>query len=198
MIKKIFPVLCTIAILVSGCSGIGNIIKSTGTPGSITPEATGVVYPPPGVEETTAPIASPSPGPYVPPQQPVTSNTRFPPVGNGTSSGSSLNPLPNEDKLTRGKVTIESSELLSLETYPVQVLLHVKGNLPTPCHLLRVSVEKPDNENRIKVKIYSVYDPGEVCIQMIKPFDTSIPLGSYQSGTYTVYINGEKVAKFDI
>ena len=179
---------------------VGKFFKPTATPGSTTPQATPVVYPPPGEEGTSEPTASPYPAPYVAPQPPVTIiNNESTPTGTGaTSSGSPLDPLPNENKLERGKATLESSELLSLETYPVQIVLHVKGTLPTPCHHLRATLEKPDKDNRIKLRIYSLFDPGEVCAQVIQTFDTSIPLGSYKTGTYTVYINGEKVGKFDI
>ena len=31
-----------------------------------------------------------------------------------------------------------------------------------------------------------------ICVQVLQHFETSIPLGNYSEGEYTVYVNGEK------
>jgi hypothetical protein len=67
------------------------------------------------------------------------------------------------------------------------------GSLPTPCHQLRVVIDEPDDQNQIQVQIYSLVDPNTVCIQVLETFDATIPLGSYASGSYTLFVNGEKV-----
>jgi inhibitor of cysteine peptidase len=107
-----------------------------------------------------------------------------------------LEPLPNEASMSRGEVTISSQELLIMESYPLQVALLIEGTLPTPCHMLRVEVSEPDDENRIMVEAYSLVDPTVICAQVLQEFDENIPLGSYPDGTYTVLLNGEEVGEF--
>ena len=106
-------------------------------------------------------------------------------------------PRPGDKALHRGTVYLDSADLLTLESYPLQFSLALAGNLPTPCNHLRVAVSPPDAENKIVVNVYSVVDPNAVCIQMLEAFEVSIPLGSYPSGHYTLWVNGEQVAEFD-
>ena len=101
-------------------------------------------------------------------------------------------PQPGDDKLLRGNVFIDAMDLLSLESFPIQVMLNLEGSLPTPCHQLRVAVSPADRQNQIQVAAYSLADPRGVCTQMLKPFAASVPLGSFSAGTYTVLVNGKK------
>ena len=109
---------------------------------------------------------------------------------------SPLDPIPGEEKMARGEATISESNVLLLESYPVQVVLSLKGSLSTPCHHLRAKVNPPDAQNRIQVEVYSLYNPDEICIQMLQEVETSIPLGSYSKGSYTVWLNGKQVGEF--
>lgn len=99
---------------------------------------------------------------------------------------------------TGGPVYINSSDLLIMESYPVQVSLHISGELPTPCHEFRSQVAGPDEQNRIFVTSWSEIDPNTVCIQVLEPFDLSIPIPMEGSGeaSYPVYLNGELVGEF--
>ncbi|PKN93118.1 MAG: hypothetical protein CVU44_11875 [Chloroflexi bacterium HGW-Chloroflexi-6] len=103
---------------------------------------------------------------------------------------------PGDEKLQGGNIYINSSELLTLESYPPQFVLSVSGDLPDPCHQLRVKVTEADSENRIYVSVYTLVNPDAICIQVLKPFDINIPLGSFPTGEYQLYLNGEKVADF--
>jgi hypothetical protein len=117
-----------------------------------------------------------------------------PSLRDGTRSP--LDPIPGEENMTRGAVTINESELLILESYPLQIVLELEGELPTPCHNLRAKASEPDAQNRIQVELYSLSEPDVVCIQVLQPFKTSINLGSFPDGTYTVWVNGEQVGEF--
>jgi len=64
--------------------------------------------------------------------------------------------------------------------------------------MLRAEVSEPDSENNIYVELYSLSEPGVICVQVLQQFDTSIPLGSYSEGEYSVYLNGVKVSEFSI
>lgn len=117
------------------------------------------------------------------------------------ASGGPLNnsylPQTEDSKFTRGQVFIDSTDLLIMESYPVQIALALKGSLPTPCNQLRVVANPPDEQNRIQVEVYSVSDPEQMCIQVLEPFEANIGLGSFPSGHYTVLVNGEQVGEFD-
>ena len=71
----------------------------------------------------------------------------------------------------------------------------VVTGLPSSCHQLRTGVEMPAMRSEIHVQIYSVYDPYTVCAQAAKPFEASIPLGSYVRGSYTVIVNENEVGE---
>jgi hypothetical protein len=96
----------------------------------------------------------------------------------------------------RGNVFIDRTELLTMESFPPQFLLVIEGNLPDPCHNLRLLVNEPDAENNIHVEAFSVVDPDAMCIQVLEPFQESLNLGSYPDGEYTLYLNGEEIAQF--
>ncbi len=105
-------------------------------------------------------------------------------------------PQPSDSNLMRGSAFLDAKELLTLESFPLQFMLHLTGSLPTPCQQLRVAVSQPDSENKILVDVYSVSNPDEICVQVLEPFDVTIPLGSFPTGLYTLWVNGEMVAEF--
>ena len=106
-------------------------------------------------------------------------------------------PQPGDRDLERGNALVENSELLVMESYPLQITLVLEGELPTPCNQLRAAVNLPDKQNRIRVEVYSVIDPGQICVQVEEPFEVNVGLGSFPSGNYTVWVNGEMVGEFD-
>jgi hypothetical protein len=107
-------------------------------------------------------------------------------------------PLPSDENLIKGSVYINESEVVMNESLPAGVGLVLKGDLPTPCNALRVVVSKPDDQGYIELEVYSVVDADRVCVQVLSPFETVIPLGSFSGGTYTLGINGEAVNEFEI
>jgi hypothetical protein len=122
------------------------------------------------------------------------------PGDNMPANEPSLNPLapkPGDENLTRGNIFISESELVIRESFPPQVSLMFRGDLPTPCHELRAVVNPPDDENKIIVDAYSVVDPNLVCTQVLQPFEEGIDLGIFPTGHYTVWINGEMAGEFD-
>ena len=106
-------------------------------------------------------------------------------------------PKPEDVNLSRGNVFIEEQGLLIRESYPPQIALGISGNLPNPCHELRAVMSKPDAENKINVEVYTVVDPNMMCTEVLKPFSETIELGTFPSGHYSVWVNGEKVGEFD-
>jgi hypothetical protein len=140
-----------------------------------------------------SPVLNPNP---LSPDAPVTS----PPQNDSTpmeTPDMPFAPKPDDTNLSRGNVFLNESELLFRESFPPQITLSLSGDLPTPCHELRVDIQEPDLENKINVEAYSVVDPNQVCIQVLEPFQANIDLGIFPSGHYTVWVNGEMAGKFD-
>ena len=106
-------------------------------------------------------------------------------------------PSAEDKNLSQSEAFVSSAEILTLESFPPQYTLTIKGNLPTPCHQLRVEVSEPDAQNQIQVQVYSVVDPNKMCIQVLEPFEENIPLGSLPTGQYTVTVNGEQAGQIE-
>ena len=128
-----------------------------------------------------------------PGDQPVSSHNPYlaPPSG--------FEPQADDNVLARGKAFVEiaDSNLRIMESYPIQVSVQLKGNLPTPCNQLRVIVNQPDPQNRINLEVYSVVEKGKICTDVLEPFTVAIPIGSFTDGSYSVWVNGEKLDEFD-
>ena len=100
-------------------------------------------------------------------------------------------PQPDDTHLQEG-----TAYLTSASVEPAaggKVLLSVAGNLPTPCHQLRVAVER--RETRLQVRVYSVVDPQQECAQALAAFSTQVKLGPFPDGEYEVVVNGRMVGK---
>ena len=103
-------------------------------------------------------------------------------------------PRTEDESRERMEIEVQTAELYMAESFPPQPFLHLSGELPTPCHELRILVNPPDDTDQIHVAVYAVIDPTIVCIQVLEPFDISIPLSNIPSGQFTVFVNGRKVA----
>src|SRR5688500_11806177 len=138
-------------------------------------------------------------GPLEPTPGPDTAVTS-PPVDTMPTNEPSTNPLapqPGDASLTRGNVYINEASLIIRESFPPQISLTLAGDLPTPCNQLRAEIHPPDPQNKIMVDIYSEVDPNQVCAQVLEPFEASIDLGTFPTGHYTVWVNGQMAGEFD-
>lgn len=142
------------------------------------------------------PSQSPEPNSTMPPDAPVTGPSQNDSTPMETPD-MPFAPQPDDANLSRGSVFTNELELLIRESFPPQIVLVLSGDLPTPCHQLRADVKEPDSENKINVEVYSVVDPDQVCIQVLEPFQANIDLGTFRTGHYTVWVNGEMAGEFD-
>jgi len=90
-------------------------------------------------------------------------------------------------------VYIDATEILNLESFPVQVRLVVRGALPTPCHEAVWEIEELGDA--IHVSLWSEADPESACAQVMETFEVSIPLESFESSASPVLLNGEGVGR---
>jgi hypothetical protein len=197
--RKIICVMLLVAVILAGCQKGSNKSNTTAAPVHNVPPAvypgpksansldTSTAYP--GPQGKAAANANSSSDIY---PEPAASAESTPVVGTFT-------PLAGDEKLNRGDaiVDIKQSELILLETFPVQVRLHLKGTLPNPCYQLRVNPSQPDDQNRIQVEVYAVVEPDKMCTEVVQDFNVLVPLGPYSSGHYSIYINGELLGEFD-
>lgn len=90
---------------------------------------------------------------------------------------------------TRAEVT--EVEFLYLESLPVQVRAVVRGNLPTPCHSLSPSDPSEPANGKVIVELTLIAPPADIsCAQVIEPYETTIDLGSFAAGNWTLILNG--------
>ncbi len=115
----------------------------------------------------------------------------------GTSSASYF-PQPGDSKLTRDKVFLDlaKSRLIVSTGIPTKAEAVLTGNLPDPCHLLRIVVGSTTLSGTIYIQVYSLFNRGVACVTVLKPFSVTVPLGSFTSGTYTVLVNGILLGRF--
>jgi hypothetical protein len=113
-------------------------------------------------------------------------------------SASSYSPQPGDDKLIRDRVFLDlaKSRLIVSATRPVQVKAVISGNLPSPCHVLRVVVSPATVANVINISVYSLVKPGIACATVLQPFSVTVSIGTFTSGSYTVNVNGMKLGAF--
>ena len=106
-------------------------------------------------------------------------------------------PAPSvQPAMQRLSITPATAEVLLAESFPVQVRLEVTGELPDPCGTLGWVVAPGDDQGRIQVSLYVDRPTDAACVQVVAPYAASIPLGTFESGSYAVFVNGTQVADF--
>lgn len=148
------------------------------------------------------PYPSPVDSGVTPPKEPYPAPITTDETGNpypGPGEGFGYEPVPGDEAKDRGEVflNLQTSDLLIMESYPIQVALVLRGDLPTSCHEFRAVVSEPDRENRILIEAYSVVAKDQICTQALQPFEVRISLGSFAGAKYSVWINAEFLADFE-
>lgn len=130
----------------------------------------------------------------VPPDVPIVGGgiqpTLLPPVDGGAGGGATGGTRTSLDP-----TSLESIDLLQMESMPVQYLLQLKG-YKSPCEHLEYTIAEPDENGRIVMTVNWV-STAEVCVALAETFEVGINLGSFPAGQlYSVWLNGVKVAEF--
>jgi hypothetical protein len=100
-----------------------------------------------------------------------------------------LSPRPGDERLEQGPIFLVGSELVELPSYPPRYLLRLRGSLPTPCHQLRVVASRDEARAQTLVEVYSLKDPGAICVQVVTPFEADVALGTV-ARPHEVVVNG--------
>jgi putative hemolysin len=94
-----------------------------------------------------------------------------------------------------GRAQIDAVTVQILESFPVQVEVLVRGNLPDDCtEVGRVDQRFDPDENIFWIEIATVRTTEDVCAQALVPFEKTVALDVYglPAGTYTVDVNGTR------
>jgi hypothetical protein len=128
------------------------------------------------------------------PDEPVTDGGDEPIVEPGPP-GSIPEPRPPIDGNIDGEVWITSTDLRIMESFPIQVMLDVSGEKPTPCHEIFWTVD--DDGEVIDITMISQVASDQVCAQVIEPFTIAVPLGTWEGESRQVVLNGEEAGSFE-
>lgn len=105
-------------------------------------------------------------------------------------------PNPEDAGLNRAEVILTSVDLSDrTDLAPARVEIIFSGSMPSVCSEFRAQVNPPDEQHRIYVEAYSVADKIK-CADVFQRFETSILLGVYSSGKYSVWVNEKFVGDF--
>jgi hypothetical protein len=91
----------------------------------------------------------------------------------------------------RGQAQVDEVEILIMESFPVQVSVIARGELPDSCTRIDEIISQR-TEDTFRVAITTFRQPDTVCTQVIVPFDQTIALDvvGLPAGTYNVTVNG--------
>jgi hypothetical protein len=128
------------------------------------------------------------------PEQPVDDSGDEPIVEPGPPN-SVPEPRPPIDGSVDGEVWVTSTDLRIMESFPIQVMLDVSGEKPTPCHEVFWTVE--DDGGVIDITMISQVASDQVCAEVIEPFTIAVPLGSWEGESREVRLNGDEAGSFD-
>ena len=104
------------------------------------------------------------------------------------------------DGLIISNASVESVNLLVMESFPVQVNAAVKGVLPDPCTQIG-EIKSWQEENTFNFIVTAFKPHDVVCDQVLNEFEQviSVPVKDLKAGSYTVNINGiEKTFTLDV
>ncbi len=99
--------------------------------------------------------------------------------------------LPATELPVNGEAVVDSVELMIMESFPVQVSVRVRGELPDGCTTIE-KIETSQQDQQFNVVISTVRPADAACTQATVPFDETIPLDvvDFPAGTYAVDVNG--------
>jgi inhibitor of cysteine peptidase len=99
-------------------------------------------------------------------------------------------PMPANNEGERGQnAMVDDIDVLILESFPVQVNVVVRGNLPDGCtYLDEFDVER--DGSTFNMIIWTIRDPDAMCTMALVPFEETIPLDviGLEAGEYTVVV----------
>lgn len=94
---------------------------------------------------------------------------------------------------------VEAIDVATLESFPVQVIVTIRGTLPDACTVLREPVSELRGDNTWVITLPTVRDPNAICAQAVQPFEIQYPLQviALPAGEYAVQV-GDQTGSFTL
>lgn len=91
----------------------------------------------------------------------------------------------------RGQAIVDSVQVVTLESFPVQINVLARGELPDGCTTIDEVISQRV-ESDFRIVITTIRQPDVACTQALVPFEETIPLDvtGLSAGNYTVSVNG--------
>ena len=109
----------------------------------------------------------------------------------GTSTSVPPQPVepPSTEGTFRSPTNITNVDVIVMESFPMQVSLHITGEQPDGCDF-PVIVEQVREGNTVTVSIYRDVPMSVMCPMMLVPYDDTIRLdGTFEPGDYVFTVN---------
>ncbi len=100
---------------------------------------------------------------------------------------------PLKGEVVEGEAAVDSINVNIMESFPVQVMVVVRGDLSDGCTSISRSEQSDAGGNTILVRLYTARPAEAMCTEAIVPFEENIPLDvlGLPAGEYTVDVNGQ-------
>ncbi|MCB8937462.1 MAG: hypothetical protein H6654_18505 [Ardenticatenaceae bacterium] len=107
-----------------------------------------------------------------------------------TSAANTPTAVSNDTPLQQ-EASVDSIEILILESFPVQVNVRARGDLPDGCTTID-NVTTTQQGTTFNINITTIRQTGELCTEALTPFEETISLEvlGLPAGTYAVNVNG--------
>lgn len=107
-----------------------------------------------------------------------------------TVDGKMIAYTPGDETPMRVFHSIESVDALLMESFPVQIMLQVKGYQTDGCDA-PVQIQQSREGNTVSVQIFRDLPPDMVCTLAYTPYKATVKLdGGFESGTYAIDVSG--------
>ncbi len=100
-----------------------------------------------------------------------------------------------EENMVIGTAKVDSVDILKMESFPVQINVIAKGNLPDGCTKIGDAKQTFDGKSDFSIRLETKKPIDGTCTQALVPFEKTINLSGatgLKKGTYTVDVNGVK------
>ncbi|QLQ04813.1 MAG: hypothetical protein HZY76_00990 [Anaerolineae bacterium] len=96
---------------------------------------------------------------------------------------------PTATDLPPGQAYVDSVDVLLMESFPVQVRVHIQGNLPDPCSEV-TGTQTARSGNAFTIELIVARDSAPMCAQVLKPFRTKCDPGRRRPAGRHVHRSG--------
>ena len=122
--------------------------------------------------------------------QQVTVETPFPDLGNAPDAA-----IDSQGEIPTNDATIDTVEILLLESFPVQANTVIRGHLPDTCSIID-EINQTRNDDIFEITVTTAHQTGVMCNEQSQLFEEIVPLDilGLPAGTFTVTVSGVNTA----